>query len=90
MPCPPFRWGISLKTDPLFFFIMAFTSAEILAVKAKAQEIAARGVTYVQVGDRQHRFESVKALMEFAQWMESENASDTHGGMLDIIFMEPS
>jgi len=69
---------------------MSYTAEEIAAVKAKAQEIAARGVTFVTVGDRTHRFEDVLKLLEFAKQMEISNNEDEHGGLLDVVFMEPS
>jgi len=63
---------------------MSYTAAQVAMIRAKAVEIASRGVTYVQVGDRTYRFTELTKLEEFARAMESQILDDEHGGFMDI------
>jgi len=63
---------------------MSYTAAQVATIRAKAVEIASRGVTYVQVGDRTYRFTDIAKLEEFAVMMEGQILDDNHGGFMDI------
>jgi len=69
---------------------MSYTAAQIASVRAKAVEIAIRGVTYIQIGDRSHKFTSAMELEKFALQMEGQMLDDTHNGLIDIKFVNPS
>lgn len=65
---------------------MSYTTAQVAAVRQKAYEIAVRGVTYVMVDDRQHRFTDPEKLEAFALTMEAQILDEEFGGMIDIKF----
>ena len=69
---------------------MAYTAAQIALVRAKAVEIAEKGVTYVQIGDRSHRFSSALELEKFALIMEGQMLDEDQNGIIDIKFTNPS
>ena len=63
---------------------MAISETDILAIEAKAVEIALRGVTEVVVGDRTHKFTDPVKLFEFTRILRANNLDDIYGGRIPL------
>ena len=63
---------------------MSYSAADIAAIKAKAVEIAKRGVSEIVVGDRTHKFSSPQKMLEFAESLEASNLDNTYSGRIPI------
>lgn len=59
-------------------------------IRTKAIAIAKRGVAGIKVGDREHRISDPMKLEAFAESQEAKVLDDTHAGMIDIIFENPT
>jgi hypothetical protein len=59
-------------------------------IQTRAVAIAEGGYHEVQAGDRRHRLSDASKLYELSRRMAADDEDATYGGVMDVIFQNPT
>jgi hypothetical protein len=67
---------------------MAYTAADVTAIRNAIIEIASRGAAEVEINGRRVRYSDPTKLQTLLEMVEAEVNGETYGGVMPVIFEE--
>lgn len=67
---------------------MAYTSADVTAIRQAIVDIATRGAAEIEINGRRVKYSDPMKLHALLEIIEAEVNSETYGGCMPVIFKE--